>query len=504
MSAEVGAVVKNPGGKLNIALVYPNSYFVGMSNLGLQTMYHEFNRLEGICCERFFTDRPRSVESGRRLSDFNIVAFSVSYELDWLNVIQILDANKIALKTAERGGAPLVVAGGPAVTMNPEPMAEILDLAFLGDGEGLGDEILAAFETARDYEGFLDQLEGRPGVYIPARLKPLHEGGILQGFKGGPLRPRCCEPLTTPAQSRIFTPDTSFGDMFLLEIARGCAFNCRFCTARGIYDPFRPVKLEHLEPALDRAQASGLKLGLVTAALNSHPEASQLYQAIRSRKLRIAPPSLRAGLLKDELLELLSESRVSGITLAPECGDEGLRFAVGKRISDQTFLNDIGRLVESGIRDIKLYFMIGLPDETAEQSAAIVSFMQAAQAAYVAASRAKGRIGRLGVSINVAVPKPGTAYERAALLESRAVKARVEALRAGLKQIPNLDVGFESPKSAMLQALIARGGRELNEDLIKLARGANPAAIIKATPQAGAPLTEACLPWSFIARGGGA
>lgn len=504
MSAEIGAVVKKPGGKFSIALVYPNTYFVGMSNLGLQTMYHEFNSLDGICCERFFTDRPRSVESGRRLNDFNLVAFSVSYELDWLNVIQVLDANRIPLKTSERGGAPLVAAGGPAVTMNPEPVAELLDLAFLGDGEGLALELLAAFEEARDYEGFLDRLAAKPGVYIPARLEPLYEGGVLQGFKGGPIRPRCCEPLASPAQSRIFTPDTSFGDMFLLEIARGCAFNCRFCTARGIYDPFRPVKLEHLEPALDRAQASGLKLGLVTAALNSHPEASQLYQAIRSRGLKIAPPSLRAGLLKDELLELLNESKVSGITLAPECGDEGLRFAVGKRIPDQTFFSDIGRLVESGIRDIKLYFMIGLPDETPAQSAAIIGFMQAAQAAYVAASRAKGRIGRLGVSINVAVPKPATFNERAALLESREVKARVESLRTGLKQIPNLDVGFESPKSAMLQALIARGGRDLSADLIKLARGASPAAILKAAPQAGAPLTEACLPWSFIRRGSGA
>jgi radical SAM superfamily enzyme YgiQ (UPF0313 family) len=494
MSAEVGAVVKNPGGKLNIALVYPNSYFVGMSNLGMQTMYHEFNRPDGICCERFFTDRPRSVESGRRLSDFNLVAFSVSYELDWLNVIQILDANKIPLKTAERGGAPIVAAGGPAVTMNPEPMAELLDIAFLGDGEGLGAEILAAFEEARDYDGFLDRLEGKPGVYIPARLEPLYSGGVLQGFRGGPIRPRCVKTLNDPAQSRLFTRDTSFGDMFLLEIARGCAFNCRFCTARGIYDPFRPVRLEHLEAALDRAQASGLKLGLITAALNSH----------RSRGLKIAPPSLRAGLIKDELLELLAFSGVAGITLAPECGDEGLRLRTGKRIPDETFFNDIARLVESGIRDVKLYFMIGLPEETPEQCAAIVDFTRAASARFVAASRPHGRIGRLGVSVNVAVPKPATLNERSALLDSREVKRRVEALRTGLKPIANLDVGFESPRSAALQTLIARGDRRLCDTLIALARGAGLNAATKDRPAFGEPLTGEILPWSFIERGGGA
>lgn len=504
MSAEVGAVVKNPGGKLNIALIYPNTYFVGMSNLGLQTMYHEFNQQDGICCERFFTDRPRSVESGRRLNEFNLVAFSVSYEPDWLNVIQILDANKIPLKTNARGGAPLVVAGGPAVTMNPEPAAELLDIAFLGDGEGLGAEILAAFAAARDYEGFLDRLEGRPGVYIPARLEPLYEGGVLQGFSGGPIRPRCVKALSEPAQSRLFTRDTSFGDMFLLEIARGCAFNCRFCTARGVYDPFRPIRLAQLEPALDRAAASGLKLGLITAALNSHPEAGQLYQAIRSRGLRIAPPSLRAGLLKDELLELLHESKVSGITLAPECGDEGLRFKTGKRIPDETFINDIARLVESGIRDVKLYFMIGLPEETPQQCAAIVDFTRAASARFVEASRAHGRIGRLGVSVNVAVPKPATLNERSALLESREVKRRIEALRSGLKPIANLDVGFESPKSASLQTLIARGDRQTCTTLINLARGATLNAAIKDLPAFGAPLTSAVLPWSFIERGGGA
>lgn len=504
MSAEVGAVVKNPGGKLNIALIYPNTYFVGMSNLGLQTMYHEFNQQDGICCERFFTDRPRSVESGRRLNEFNLVAFSVSYEPDWLNVIQILDANRIPLKTNERGGAPLVVAGGPAVTMNPEPAAELLDIAFLGDGEGLGAEILEAFAAARGYDDFLDRLEGRPGVYIPARLEPLYEDGVLQGFSGGPIRPRCVKALSEPAQSRLFTRDTSFGDMFLLEIARGCAFNCRFCTARGVYDPFRPIRLAQLEPALDRAAASGLKLGLITAALNSHPEAGQLYQAIRSRGLRIAPPSLRAGLLKDELLELLHESKVSGITLAPECGDEGLRFKTGKRIPDETFLNDIARLVESGIRDVKLYFMIGLPEETPQQCAAIVDFTRAASARFVEASRAHGRIGRLGVSVNVAVPKPATLNERSALLESREVKRRIETLRAGLKPIANLDVGFESPKSASLQTLIARGDRQTCATLISLARGATLNAAIKDLPAFGAPLTSAVLPWSFIERGGGA
>lgn len=505
MSAETGAVRKNPGGKLGIALVYPNTYYVGMSNLGMQTMYHEFNRQEGICCERFFTDRPRSVESGRRLSDFNIVAFSVSYELDWLNVVQILDANKIALKTAERGGAPLVVAGGPAVTMNPEPVAELLDIAFLGDGEGLAEDLAEAFEAASDYADFLDRLDGRPGIYIPARLGPRYEDGRLVGFSGEAVRPRACQPLDTPAQSRLFTPDTAFGDMFLLEIARGCAFNCRFCTARGIYDPFRPIAVEHLEPALDRAAESGLKLGLVTAALNSHPQAGELYQAIRSRGLKIAPPSLRAGLLKDELLELLIESRVAGITLAPECGDEGLRRAVGKRIPDQVFLNDIKRLVECGIRDIKLYFMIGLPDETTEQCLAIVDFMQAAQAVYVDASRALGRIGRLGASINVAIPKPATAYERAALADSRVVKTRVEALRRGLKQIPNLDFNIESAKNAQLQTTIARGGRDLTETLIALARGAGQSAL-KTSPAAVAACgqQEGLLPWDFIRRGGGA
>ncbi|HHO74809.1 MAG TPA: hypothetical protein ENN05_00065, partial [Deltaproteobacteria bacterium] len=350
MLDEKGSVVKDPGGKLNIALVYPNTYWVGMSNLGLHTMYRVFNEHPRICCERFFLDYERSVETARPLQDFHVIAMSISYELDWIYMIRILLGNKIQIMADKRQGSPIILAGGSAVTLNPEPVADAVDICFLGDGETLPDHLCAAFDTCSGYDRFLDQLEGLPGIYLPGRTRPISDGDSIEGFGGPKPFLSVIDPIEIPAHTAISTEMTVFKDMFLLEIARGCPYRCRFCTAREIYSPFRPVGLKHLMPFLEMAASSGKKLGLVSTSLNNHPQAGALFEEINKQGLSVAPPSLRFGRISEDLIDLLRESKVTGVTLAPETGSQELRFEAGKDISNEIILDDVRSMVSSGIR----------------------------------------------------------------------------------------------------------------------------------------------------------
>jgi radical SAM superfamily enzyme YgiQ (UPF0313 family) len=467
---ETGMVHKDPGGKLNIALVYPNTYWIGMSNLGLQTMYRRFNEHQGIVCERFFTDFSRSVETSRPLQDFHIIAFSFSYELDFVESIRILNANSITLRSGSRGGKPIIMAGGPAITSNPEPLADIFDICFLGDGETLPGPVHQAFQESSGFEEFLDRMMTVNGVYIPARTRPVVEDDIITGFEGPRPRLSLAEKIQYPACTGIITRDTAFGDMFLVEVARGCPFSCRFCSAREIYSPYRPVPLDRLLPVFDEAVKHRRKIGLVSTSLNNHPEASSLFRETAARGLNMAPPSLRPGMIGRELLEALSESGVKGITLAPETGSEDLRFSAGKHIKNETILEDVRSLVEGGIRDIKLYFMVGLPGETMGHIDEMIDLIKRIRQTFILVSRGNRKIGTVGVSINTFVPKPHTPFERQAMVDTGDAKARLARIGKELRKESNVSVSYEGPKWAYIQSLFARGDRRLLDLVIEMAK----------------------------------
>ncbi|MBN2296958.1 MAG: radical SAM protein [Deltaproteobacteria bacterium] len=470
MSDEKGSIVKDPGGKLNIALVYPSTYWVGMSNLGMHTMYRVFNDHPRICCERFFLDHERSVETGRPLQDFHIIALSISYELDWIYMIQILLSNKIQIMADRRKGSPVILAGGSAITLNPEPVADAVDVCFLGEGETLPEHLCNAFDTCTDYENFLDQLQEIPGVYLPGRTRPVSDGDTIQGFSGPRPSLSVIDPIENPAHTVIITEKTVFKDMFLLEIARGCPYRCKFCTAREIYSPFRPVGLKHLEPYLDMAASSGKKLGLVSTSLNNHPQSGALFDEINKRGIRVAQPSLRLGRITEDLIDLLKESKVGGVTLAPETGSSGLRSAAGKDISNETILDDVRSLVSSGIRDIKLYFMVGLPGEDDSDIDAVIDLIKRIRQSFIQVSRGNKRLGKLSVSINTMVPKPHTPYERCEMVNVVDARARIKKIVKALKRESNVTVSFEGPKWAYLQALLSRGDRRVLDVIIEMAR----------------------------------
>jgi radical SAM superfamily enzyme YgiQ (UPF0313 family) len=454
---EKGAVRKDPGGRLNIALVYPNTYFVGMSNLGVHAMYRAFNDHPGIVCERFFSDYSHSVESSRVLSEFHIIAFSVSYELDWINAARILSEAKIPILASERNGAPVVIAGGAALTMNPEPASDMLDLCFLGDGEPAPEMLYDAFIKSPGYEEFLDMLYGSPGIYIPGR--PCNKT-----FSHSTIN-----PVTSPAHTSIITDSTAFSDMFLVETARGCPFSCMFCAARKIYSPFRAVRLDNLIPVFEKAKTAGLKLGMVSASLNNHPQTAAMFEVIRGMGISIAPPSLRLGMITPDLINLIESSGTKGVTLAPETGSELLRKSLSKDISNEDVLIGIEALVSAGIRDIKLYFMIGLPGETTDDIDSIIDLVKRCRQGFIKVSRGNRRIGSIQVSVNTFVPKPNTDFERMEMVDIKEAKARLKRIENGLKRQSNVRLSYESPKWTYLQAVIARGDRHVLELIIRLA-----------------------------------
>lgn len=470
MLDETGTVVKDPGGKLNIALVYPNTYWVGMSNLGVHTMYRVFNDHPGICCERFFLDRDKSIESGRSLQDFHIIAFSISYELDWIYMVQILMNNKIRIRAHDRKGSPIVMAGGSAVTMNPEPVADALDICFLGDGEPIVDPLHNAFAEGNNYDDFLDRLADVPGVYLPGRTFPVYEGEAIQEFAGPKPVLSVVNPITSPGHTAIMTEQTVFRDMYLVEIARGCPYRCKFCTAREIYSPFRPVDISCMTDLLDDARVSGKKIGLVSTSLNNHPQAPELFREINRRGMKMAPPSLRLGMITTELLDALRESKVVGVTLAPETGSDTLRTAIGKRINNDTILEDVHALISCGIRDLKLYFMVGLPGEDSSDIDAVIDLTKRIRQGFIHVSKGNKRLGELSVSINTMVPKPHTAYERSEMVNSVEAKARIKKIVKALKKESNIAVSFEGPKWAYLQGLLARGDRSVLDVIIEMAK----------------------------------
>ncbi len=470
MLVETGAVRKDPGGKLNIALVYPNTYWVGMSNLGVHTMYRVFNDHPGICCERFFLDQEKSIESGRSLQDFHIIAFSISYELDWIYMIRILQDNKIRIRADERKGSPIVMAGGAAVTMNPEPVADALDICFLGEGEPLVDSLHEAFSSGSDYHDFLDRLQNFPGVYLPGRTFPVYEGEDIQSFTGPLPRLSTVNPITSPGHTAIITDQTVFKDMFLIEIARGCPYRCKFCSAREINSPFRPVNIEHMKGLLDTACATGKKIGLVSTSLNNHPQGAALFKEISGRGMKMAPPSLRLGMITTELLEALKESKVNGVTLAPETGSDALRLAIGKEIRNDKILEDVESLISCGIWDLKLYFMVGLPGEDLSDIDAIIDLTKRIRQRFIHVSKGNKRLGELSVSINTMVPKPHTAYERSEMLGTSEAKARIKKIVKVLKKESNIAVSFEGPKWAYLQGMLSRGDRSVLDVIIEMAK----------------------------------
>ena len=492
---ERGAIHKDWGGRLPIALVYPNTYHVGMSSLGFQTLYRQLNARPDVVCERVFwnpTPRgaPLSYESRRPLSDFNTLAVSISFEMDYPHLVDLLRGAGIPLWTAERDASwPLVLAGGPAVSANPLPVADFLDAVAIGEGEPLLDPLVdALWDAAGDpREDAWQALAEIPGLYVPA----LHQGQ--------PIHKQWLTDLdAAPTTTVIHTPDTEFADMHLIEISRGCVRGCRFCLAGYLC---RPKRERSVETIVEQAR-EGLKqverIGLVGAAVSDYSAIDELVARLRELGARLSVSSLRVDPLSEPLLAALAESGAQTLTLAPEAGSERLRRLIHKGVTEDDLLHAALRADHHGFRRLKLYFILGLPSEEDEDVTAIAELCEAAAARFS---------GRVTANVTPFVPKAHTPFQWTAMTPGRLVAARLRTLEKRLRQT-GIAVRSESPRWTEIQGLLARGDRRLARVLAGLQgaslndwKRAMAECEIEAQPYLGARAPDAPLPWAFIQTG---
>ena len=485
LSKEVGYVRKPHGGKVRVALVFPNTYFVGMSNLGFQTVYTLFNAEADIVCERVFlppkTELAAQLASGAPLltlesqtpvGDFDVMAFSVSFEWDYTNVLTLMRLAGLPPRAEARTHHhPLVLIGGAVTFVNPEPLALFADAIAAGEGEVLIPSLVQAFQGASDRADLLRRLATERGFYIPSFYDVRYaEDGTIAAFvprpgTGAPPVVKKAALKTTeavdPPATKIFTPDTEFGSRFLVEVVRGCANLCRFCWAGYNYLPVRAFPKERILELAERARPHSNRVGLVSIALCDHPDIEEILTRLAGMGYSISPASLRLDDITPPLVRLLRESGERTITVAPETGSDRLRRVINKTITNDEILASAEMIFASGIENLKLYFMIGLPTETDEDLVAIRDLVLQLRGIMLAHARGRGRIGRLVGSVNPLVPKPGTAYQWLPMEDDASVDRKIQRVRRLMAGIDNVYFNIKSERHSFYQALLSLGDRRV-------------------------------------------
>jgi radical SAM superfamily enzyme YgiQ (UPF0313 family) len=485
LSKEVGYIRKPHGGRLRVALAFPNTYFVGMSNLGFQTVYTLFNAEPRIVCERVFLPPKTELEAQRTsgaplvtlesqtlVREFDIVAFSVSFEWDYTNVLTLLRLAGIPLLAADRTlRDPIVMIGGAVTFVNPEPLAPFADVIAAGEGEALIPPLVRAFDEATGRDDLMRRLVVERGFYVPAFYDVTYAGdGTIAAFvprpdTDAPAVVRKAALKTTeavdPPATAIFTPETEFGSRFLIEVVRGCANLCRFCWAGYNYLPVRAFPADRILELARRARPHSSKVGLVSIALCDHPQIEQILTSLVEMGFSISPASLRLDDLTPTILRLLRQSGEKTITIAPETGSDRLRRVVNKTITNDEILAAAEMIFGAGFENLKLYFMIGIPTEADEDLVAIRDLTLQLRDIMLAHARPRGHVGRIVGSVNPLVPKPGTAYQWLPMEDDGSVERKIRRMRSLMADIDNVFVNIKSERHSFYQALLSLGDRRV-------------------------------------------
>lgn len=461
---EQGAVFKDWGGRLPIALIYPNNYRVGMSSLGLQTLYGIFNSYDDVVCERAFLPETVSLESGRNLRDFPVLAFSFTYELDYFNFVRMLRDAHVPTYARDRGnGDPLVIAGGPGVFMNPEPIAPFLDAIVIGEGEPVVEPLLAVLREARDTDRteVLARLAAIPGVYVPAFYSFEYEpdGAVKRILSEAPmpvLRQSAQNLHSFSTMSTFKAPDSEFGHMHLIEIARGCHWRCTFCVATY---GFLPVRQRGVDRILADARA-GMKwndhVGLVSATISDHTEIDDIADGLRELGVKLSVSSMRVRPLPEKLIRAVAATGTKTLTLGLETGSERLRFIIAKGVKDIDVAPAVDLAADCGFQRLKAYYMVGLPTETPEDVEAIVR--QAIEVKERFAAKTGRHGAELVLNVSCFVPKAQTPMQWAPQADPAELKKKLAYVRSQLRP-KGIEVRSDSPRWAAIEATFSRGDR---------------------------------------------
>ncbi len=513
LSREIGAVRKEWGGRQSVALLYPNRYEAGMSNLGFLSVYGRINARPDAVCERAFLpgereqrilgfpggeDRKRgragggpafcTLESSRPLADFDVVAFSLSYENDLVNLPAMLAGGGVvpfrtdrdAQQAAAPRRRPLVLAGGFAASLSPEPVGAVADAVVVGDGERAVDSILTLGGPRPADVGYLRALAEVPGVFVPAgydpaygppRGKGLSAPGRFLGLVPRPGFParvvREVLPLDRyPAIPPVLSQDAELSGMTLVETSRGCPRACGFCAAAHACPDFREVPLEHVRRVVDALWLHRTTVGLIGAAVLDWRHFRSFSNEILARGGSVSPASVRADAVDDEIAGILGRSGLRTAALAPEAGDEALRARIGKRVGDAVFFKAARALVRAGVVSFKLYFLCGLPGASAgEETQGAASFLAAFRREVLDEARAVGRMGTVTAVLSPFVPKPFTPAQWAPMAPEKELKKRQREIASAAGPLANVRVRSDSPRGAVLQGYLGLSDRRVEEFL---------------------------------------
>ena len=491
----------NSAGDVKFHLAYPNNYWVAMSNLGFQAVYDILARDSRVLIERAFlpeehdsekvaSTKWRSFENNNLLGDCDILGFSMSFETDYPHLLKMLNNQGLLFSSwQEREEAaraakfrfPLLIAGGTAVTLNPEPVADFLDAIIIGEAEELLPEFVDVFHKAKSEgwsrEELLKGLAQIEGVYVPRFYEPhYNDDGTMKRYEvpdDVPARPRrrFVKDLSKfKTHSRILTPETEFKDMFLTETGRGCEMGCRFCVAGYIYRPIRKRNEETLQDTVQVGLEQSDAIGFVGASVSSHKAISKLAQTVAEKGGRASLSSIMSQKVTRALAASISESEYKTVSLAPEAGSDRLRRAAGKRVVNEQVINAARELAEAGIRGYKLYFIVGLPTETDEDIDAIAKLAIAVRDAVTEISRPTGKMGWVSLSVNPFIPKASTPFQWEPMLDPKTLEKKIERLRKQVLKVHNLEFRFEPPKESYFQGLLSRGDRRVAKLLLEAER----------------------------------
>lgn len=493
LDRESGGWKKKWKNKLPVALIYPNTYSVGMSNLGFQLVYSLLNHNPDIVAERvFFPDnasRPLSIESGRPLDDFPILLFSVSFEDDYIRLARLLEMAGLQPLAEDRrsagagspfpaSGNPLVMAGGVATFINPEPLAPFIDLFMIGEAEpvlpGIMDFLLEKYD-AGDRDVLLELSGTYPGLYAPEFYEfQYNPDGSVASFTGrSGLSDRIekihlSDPGPAVGHSQILSPDAEFANLYMTELGRGCSRGCRFCAAGFVYRPPRLWSAEAIINGLAERSENVDRVGLLGMEMARSDDLVQVAGYLLENSCSLSFSSLRADVISPTLLDLLKKSGLKSAAIAPDGGSERLRRVINKGISENDLLAAAESLVRAGVMNLKLYFMVGLPTEEQDDLAELVDLTLKIKKNILAYGRSRGRLSDMLLSVNCFIPKPWTPFQYHPFAAVGLLKEKIKYIRKQLAGQANVRISAERPENAFYQAVLARGDRRVGKTLAKM------------------------------------
>lgn len=473
-------------GRHRMALGFPNSYEIGMSNLGFQWVYRLLNREADVACERFFFDPhdddrrgPRTLESDKPLGEFPLVAFSISWEMDYAHFLRLLPAARIPLERTERGeGDPIVLVGGDCARINPAPLTPWVDVFAMGDGEKLVPPIAEVLRRDLSREATLAALARIKGFYVPLlhgpRAEDADEGKIvIQQFKGSEGAER------EPPHTTILTPHTELSDKLLIETARGCSEMCRFCWAAYAMAPQVRVTKDHILEVAERNRRLTSRVGLVATAVADHPDILPILRGLASLDYHIALSSVKIDAISEEILAILVAQGERHLAIAPEAGNERLRRAINKKVSDEMLREKVRLIAASGITHLKLYLQIGLPGETEDDVRDLVRLVEDLRQIGLEEGRKRGRVPELVPTVNAFIPKPHTPFENEVLEDPDEITRKMKLLDQAFRGMPNVTFRGMPAVEAIWEAYLAKMGAESGPILAQAAAGAPVRRLVK-------------------------